>query len=146
MFERLFPRRPKDPKPLPQPDGQLALGALLMRVAFADRQLKLAEIAAVDRILAATFGLGQLEAAKLRATCTDLEMHAADKDEFARILRTEVPYGDRKALAHAMWQVILADGVLLDIEEAKLHEIEAALGLSEEDSAAARTAALGNSA
>ena len=37
MFARLFPRRTPDPKPLPQPDAQLALGALLVRVAFADR-------------------------------------------------------------------------------------------------------------
>ena len=77
--------------------------------------------------------------------CTDLERQAADPDEFARILRDEVPYGERKALAHAMWQVVLADGERDDLEEATLHEIEAALGLSAEDSAAARAVALGTS-
>ena len=143
MLNRLFPRRTPDPKPLPQPDAQLALGALLVRIALADQDYQLAEVAAIDRILSATFGLGPLDAAKLRADCTDLERHGTDPDEYARILHDEVPYPERKALAHAMWQVVLADGVRDDIEEDKLHEIEAALGITPEDSAKARTAALG---
>ncbi|MEP4197493.1 MAG: TerB family tellurite resistance protein [Aliishimia sp.] len=142
MFERLFPRRPKDRKPPPQPDAQLALGALLVRVAMADHEYKATEVAAIDRILSATFGLKPLDAAKLRAACEDLEMHGADPSEYARILHDEVPYADRKALANAMWQVALADGDRDDSEEAKLHDIEAALGLSAHDSAQARAAAL----
>lgn len=141
MLSRLFPRRAR--APLPQPDSQIALGALLVRIALADRDYKQVEVAAIDRILASTFGLGPLEAAKLRATCTDLEMHAADPDEFARILRDEVAYDDRKAFANSMWQVVLADGQREDGEETVLHEIEAALGLSPEDSDAARASALG---
>ena len=52
MFERLFPRRKPDPKPLPQPTPQLALGALLVRVALADRTYRAAEVGQIDRILA----------------------------------------------------------------------------------------------
>ncbi len=142
MFERLFPRRPKERKPPPQPDAQLALGALLVRIALADREYKATEIAVIDRILSATFGLGPLDAAKLRAACEDLEMHGAHPEDYARILREEVAYTDRKALAFAMWQVALADGARVDTEEDSLHEIEAALGLSPEDSAQAREAAM----
>ncbi len=143
MLSQLFPRRKPARTPLPQPDSQIALGALLVRVALADRDYKQSEVAAIDRILAATYTLGPIQAAKLRATCTDLELHAADPDEFARILRDEVAYDERKSLAHAMWQVVLADGERDDLEELKLHEIEAALGLTDDDSAAARNAALG---
>lgn len=146
MLSRLFPRRTPARPPLPQPDSQIALGALLVRIALADREYKQAEVAAIDRILATTFKLGPLQAAKLRATCTDLEMHATDPDEFARILRDEVAYDERKALVHAMWQVVLADGESDDLEETTLHEIESALGLTPEDSAAARTTALGGPA
>ena len=70
-------------------------------------------------------------------------MHATNREDFARILRDEVPYGERKAMAHAMWQVVMADGERDDLEEGALHEIEGALGLAPEDSAAARQAALG---
>lgn len=143
MLSRLFPRRKPARPSLPQPDSQIALGALLVRIALADRDYKQAEVAAIDRILAATFNLGPLQAAKLRATCTDLEMHAADPDEFARILRDEVAYEERRAFAHKMWQVVLADGERDDLEESALHEIEAALGLTAEDSAAIREAVLG---
>lgn len=143
MFERLFPRRKSVEAPLPQPTAQLALGALLVRMAFADRTYKASEVGQIDRILSKTFGLKPLEAAKLRATCETLERHAPGTPEFARILRNEVAYAERKALADAMWKVVLADGDVERSEEDTLRDIERALGLSDEDIAAARRTALG---
>lgn len=142
MFERLFPRRKPDTKPLPQPNAQLALGALLVRVALADRNYRASEIGQIDRVLAATFKLKPIEAAKLRATCEALERHAPGTPEFARILRDEVDYAQRKALADAMWSVALADGDRTESEEVQLVAIETALGLSDEDIASARQNAL----
>ena len=138
MFERLFPRRAPEPKPLPQPNAQLALGALLVRVAFADREYKATEIGQIDRILSRTFGIGPIDAAKLRATCEALERDAPGTPEFARILREEVDYADRKAMGDAMWSVALADGHSDESEEIQLEAIEVALGLTELDIAAAR--------
>jgi len=130
MFERLFPRRKPEPKPLPQPNPQLALGALLVRVAFADRDYRASEIGQIDRILARTFDIGPIEAAKLRATCEALERDAPETPEFARILREEVDYADRKALGAAMWAVAMADGHRDEKEEIQLTAIETALGLT----------------
>ena len=144
MFERLFPRRAPTPEPLPQPNAQLALGALLVRVAFADHQYRASEVGQIDRILAATFDLKPLDAARLRATCEALERHAPGTPEFAIILRDEVAYEDRKALADAMWSVALADGQRDDDEEQMLQTIENALGLSAADIAEARQTALGH--
>ena len=141
MFERLFPRRAKSKPKLPQPNPQLALGALLVRVAFADRQYDATEIAAIDRILQSTFSLGPIQAAKLRATCEALERDAPGTPEFARILREEVAYDARKSLARSMWQVLLADGAHADIEETVLHEVETALGITPEDSQAIQSQA-----
>lgn len=142
MFERLFPRRKPTPKPLPQPNSQLALGALLVRVAFADHKYRASEVGQIDRILSGTFGLKPLDAAKLRATCEALERDAPGTPEFAKIVRDEIAYDDRKALADAMWSVALADEERHDAEEAMLKDIEIALGLSDEDIQAARQAAL----
>ena len=142
MFERLFPRRKADPKLLPQPNTQLALGALLVRVAFADRDYQASEVGQIDRILSATFNLKPLEAAKLRATCEALERDAPGTPEFARILKDAVAYADRKSLADAMWSVALADGNRDDAEEEMLQSIENALGLTPEDIEAARQNAL----
>lgn len=143
MFERLFPRRKPARKPLPQPNAQLALGALLVRVAFADRNYKASEIGQIDRILAKTFNIGPIEAAKLRATCEALERDAYDTPEFARILREEVDYADRKALGAAMWDVALADGHSDEDEEIQLLAIETALGITEADIEELRRAATG---
>lgn len=142
MFDRLFPRRTPAPAPLPQPDAQLALGALLVRVAFADRNYQAAEVSQIDRILARTFELKPIEAAKLRATCEALERDAPGTPEFARIMREEVNYADRKAMGQAMWDVALADGKRDDLEEIQLMAIEMALGLTDEDIARARENAL----
>ncbi|MEX0311489.1 MAG: TerB family tellurite resistance protein [Tateyamaria sp.] len=128
---------------MPEPTPQLALGALLVRVAMADREYQAPEVAAIDKILAATFDLKPLDAARLRATCEALERHAPGTPEYANILRETVPYADRLGLAMAMWQVLLADGEHANIEEEVLHQIEAALGITEADSADIRTRALG---
>lgn len=133
MFERLFPRRAPQTKPLPQPDAQLALGALLVRVAFADRTYRAAEIGQIDRILGKTFNLKPIEAAKLRATCEALERDAHDTPEFTRILREEVDYAQRLALGEAMWSVALADGHRHESEEIQVLAIETALGLTDQD-------------
>lgn len=141
MFERLFPKRKK--APLPQPDAQLALGALLVRVAFADSVYRPEELAQIDKVLAETFALGPIAAAKLRATCEALERDAPGTPEFADILRAEVDYDDRLRLASNLWRIVLADRQLLPIEESVLHQIEGALGIKPEDSAAIQTAAKG---
>jgi len=144
MLERLFPRRAPSPRPLPQPNAQLALGALLVRVALANRQYLASEVAQIDRILAATFTLKPLDAAKLRAECEALERHAPGTPEFTKILRDEVAYADRKALGDAMWLVAMADGRRDEDEELQLLAIETALGLSDEDIQSARNNALGD--
>jgi len=142
MFERLFPRRAPSPAPLPQPTPQLALGALLVRVAMADENYRASEIGQIDRVLAQTFDLNPIEAAKLRATCEKLERDAPMTPEFAQILREEVNYADRKALGDAMWAVALSDGERHEQEEIQLQAIEMALGLTDVDIQAARDAAL----
>ena len=142
MFDRLFSRRKPEPRHLPQPDAQLALGALLVRIALADHNYRASEVGQIDRILSATFDLKPLEAAKLRATCEALERDAPGTPEFARILREEVTYQERQALAAAMWSIVLADGEIDAEEETLLENIEIALGLEARDIEAARANAI----
>jgi uncharacterized tellurite resistance protein B-like protein len=143
VFERLFPKRPKEKPKLPEPTPQLALGALLVRIAMADSDYQAAELAAIDKVLASTFNLKPIAAAKLRATCEALERHAPGTPEYAKILRDTVPYDDRLNLAFSMWKVLLADGEHVAIEETTLHQIEAAMGITPDDSADIKSRALG---
>lgn len=141
MLNRIF-NRPASPDPLPEPDAQLALGALLVRVAQADNVYTAAEIGQIDRILARSYDLKPIAAARLRATCEKLERHAPGTEEFGELIRKEVPYEDRMQIVGALWEVVLADGERDDAEEEMLHLIETTLGILPKDSNAAKQAAL----
>lgn len=146
MFEMFFPKRHRNAPALPEPTPTLALGALLVRVAFADQTYRASEVAMIDLILARSFDLGPIEAAKLRATCEALERDAPGTDAFAALVRENVDYGERRAFARAMWQVVQADGRTKSSEVSALHQIEAALGISAADSSAVQQEALGKGA
>ena len=128
----------KADQPLPEPDARLALGALLVRVAKSDAHYKFDEIKQIDRILALRNALNPIEAAKLRATCEKLEAQAPETAEFAALIRENVAYAERVGAVAALWQVVLADGIRHENEEALVSLIEGTLGVSRADSAAAR--------
>ena len=132
------------PTRLPAPDEQLALAALLIRVARADGHATGDEIARIERILAARYALTAEAAKALRVEAETAETLAPDTVRFTRALKDAVALEDRKALLEALWKVALADGVR-DAEEDRLLRLVAnLLGLSDVDSALARhRAALG---
>ena len=139
MWDGLIARltgKASEPQPLPEPDEQLALGALLVRVAKSDREYHVAEIAEIDKILAKSFNINAVEAAQMRATCEKLEAQAPGTPDFALIIREHVDYAHRLEVVHALWDVILSDGRDTPEEDAALHEIEGHLGIDPQDSPA----------
>ncbi|MFQ1702808.1 TerB family tellurite resistance protein [Loktanella agnita] len=139
MFNDLI-RRMTDPAPdtLPDPDARLALGALLVRVARSDNDYADAEIAQIDRVLGKRYDLSPFEAAKLRGECETLEAQAPDTVRFTRAIKDAVVYEDRLAVIKAMWSVVLADGVREDEEDSLMRVVASLLGVSDQDSHAAR--------
>lgn len=131
---------PKAP-PLPEPDERLALGALMVRIAKSDRDYALAEIKRIDRLLARLYGLGPIEAARMRALCERLEHDAPDTAHFGHVTRETVCAETRLAALAALWEVVLADGENAPEELDVLGAAREAMGLSEADSAAARALA-----
>ncbi len=129
------------PRPLPEPDARLALGALMVRVAKSDAAYRVEEIARIDRILAAANGLNPVEAARMRADCEKLERAAPGTDAFAALIRDTVAHDGRLDTLRALWQVTLADGVERPEELDVIETTRIALGLTPEDNDAAHTAA-----
>ncbi|NBZ89440.1 TerB family tellurite resistance protein [Stagnihabitans tardus] len=126
------------PSRLPAPDEQLALAALLVRVARADGHASPAELARIDRILASRYALAPEAARALRQEAETAEQLAPDTVRFTRALKEAVPLEDRKSLVEALWRVALADGQR-DAEEDRLLRLAAnLLGLNDVDSALAR--------
>lgn len=139
MFERLLSALlGPTPARLPEPDAQLALAALLVRVARADADYAEAERLRIDRVLAGRYGLSPFEAGRLRAEAEALEAAAPDTVRFTRALKDAVPHEDRMSLMQAMWSVALADADRDAEEDAVIRLVADLLGVSDRDSALAR--------
>ena len=139
MLKKLFQAfRPPQHDKLPDPDAELALGALLVRVAQADRDYKLEEISLIDRILARLYQHNAIEAAKVRATCEKLHAAAPETDTFGKLIRETTDLQERLAALDALWEVVLADGNSDEGEVKIVEEARIAMGLSFNDSKAAR--------
>lgn len=127
-----------DPAPLPEADAQLALTALLVRLARADGDYATVEIDQIDRIISARYGMSPFEAAALRAEAETLEKDAPDTVRFTRAIKDAVPYEDRISVVEALWTVALADDGRDDAENALLRMVAPMLGVEDQDSARAR--------
>ncbi len=139
MLKKFFQAlRPPQNTALPDPDAELALGALMVRVAQADRDYKLEEISLIDRILARLYQHNAIEAAKVRATCEKLHAAAPETDTFGKLIRETTGLEERMAALDALWEVVLADGDSDEGEIKIVEEARAAMGLSFNDSKAAR--------
>lgn len=140
VLSRLFSRQPA---PLPELDTRLALAALLVRAAKADGTYAVQEIGKIDRILAKTFALNPVEAAKMRATAEKLEHAAPDDDKFADAICASVDQATREGVLAALWQVALADGHRRPEEESFFQHAAAHFDVDAEAMARAREAATG---
>jgi len=120
------------------PPTQLALAALLVRVARADDSYDDAEARRIDQALMKCHGLGPFQAAKLRTEAEKLETVAPDTVRFTRALKDSVALEERVALIEALWSVALADGVRDQHEEQLIRLVANLLGVSDQDSARAR--------
>lgn len=139
MLKRFFKAlRPPHHEQLPDPDAELALGALMVRVAQADRDYKLEEISLIDKILARLYQHNAIEAAKVRATCEKLHAAAPETDTFGKLIRETTDLKERLAALDALWEIVLADGSSDEGEIKIVEEARISMGLSYKDSQAAR--------
>ncbi|MEL0436377.1 TerB family tellurite resistance protein [Phycobacter sp. K97] len=143
MLKKLFQAfRPPQSPALPDPDAELALGALMVRVAQSDREYQLEEISLIDRILARVYQHNAIEAAKVRANCEKLHAAAPETDTFGRLIRETTGLEERLAALDALWEVVLADGNEQEGEVKIVEDARKAMGLSYADSQTARARAL----
>lgn len=123
---------------LPPADARLALTALLVRVARSDGDYAADEIAQIDQVIAARFGLDGAATGALRSEAEALEKAAPDTVRFTKAIKDTVPYEDRLGVIEALWQVVLADGERDEAENALMRMVAPMLGVSDVESAMAR--------
>ncbi|WP_333816941.1 tellurite resistance TerB family protein [Tabrizicola sp.] len=138
MIELLRHLLAPEPPRLAEPDAQLALAALLVRIARTDGLYAAEEVERIDRVLSLRHGLDPFAAAKLRAEAEMLEAEAPDTVRFTRALKEAIALEDRAELMVALWSVALADGLREAQEDRLMRLVANLLGLTDVDSALAR--------
>lgn len=126
------------PAPLTAEDAELALAALLVRLARADDSYDEGEKMRIDRVLAMRRGLGPEAARALRTRAETVEAEAPDTVRFTRALKEKIAYEDRAGVIESMWDVALSDDARAPEEEALIRLTASLLGINDRDSALAR--------
>jgi uncharacterized tellurite resistance protein B-like protein len=127
-----------EPTRLPEPDAQLALATLLVRIARTDGLYAAEEVERIDRVLSRRYGLDPFATAKLRTEAEAMESEAPDTVRFTRALKEAVALEDRADLMTALWSVALADGLREAHEDRLMRLVASLLGLTDVESALAR--------
>lgn len=139
MFKSLLRRLLAPAQTAPTlPEREVALAALLVRIARADGSYDAQEQSRIERILVRRDGLAAPEATALRLRAEEIEAEAADAVRFTRLLKTMVPLEDRAGVIEALWEVALADGHRGAEEDAQIRLAANLLGINDRDSALAR--------
>lgn len=119
-------------------DADLALAALLVRIARADERYDTAEQVHIEQIMAHRCGLNADEATALRHAAETAEAEAPDTVRFTRVLKDRIPYDDRINVIETMWQVAVSDNHRHAEEDAVIRLVANLLGINDRDSAFAR--------
>ena len=125
------------PAPIDRDEAELAIAALLVRVARADDHYDQAERDRIERVLACR-GLTPDAARARRLRAEALEAEASDTVRFTRQIKDRIALEDRRAVLAALWEVALADDDRAADEESLIRLVASLLGLTDRDSAEIR--------
>lgn len=137
LLTRLFAEQP-DRASVDTDDAEVALAALLVRVARSDDRYHQVEQRRIEQVLARRRGLTPKQAAEQRAAAEMIEAEAPDTVRFTRIIKDRIALEDRFGVIAAMWEVAYADEDRATDEESVIRLVAGLLGINDRDSALAR--------
>ena len=119
-------------------DAEIAIAALLVRIARADNHYEQSEKDRIDLVLARRRGLSQADAAARRHTAEAIEAEAPDTVRFTRQIKDRIALDDRAGVIAALWEVCYADLRRDADEETMIRLVASLLGVNDRDSALIR--------
>ncbi|MBF5078765.1 TerB family tellurite resistance protein [Paracoccus sp. NBH48] len=138
MFMDLLTRLMGDTAaPIDRDEAELAIAALLVRVARADDHYDQAERDRIEQVLSRR-GLTAAEAATRRAQAEALEAEASDTVRFTRQIKDRIALEDRRAVLAALWEVAYADNSRGADEDSLIRLVSSLLGMTDRESAEIR--------
>ncbi|WP_299912524.1 TerB family tellurite resistance protein [uncultured Paracoccus sp.] len=137
LLTRLFAEDTEDRR-IDAGDAEVALAALLVRVARADDRYDGVEQRRIEQILARRRGLSASQAAERRAAAEMIEAEAPDTVRFTRTIKDRIALEDRFDVIAALWEIAYADETRGADEESMIRLVAGLLGINDRDSALAR--------
>lgn len=147
MFRNLLNRlflETDQPAHLDAQDAEVAIAALMVRMARADDHYGAAEQARIDQVIAHRRGLDMTEAAERRAAAEMIEAEAPDTVRFTRMIKERIVLEDRIDVIGALWEIAYADGQRSAAEETLVRLIAGLLGVTDRDAGIARKQVMAN--
>lgn len=120
---------------------RLVAAALLFRAVFVDGTAKQDELAMVERILEEEFGLEHSDCEKLMDEAKEAAMNASDLYGWTKRVNAHYNMDEKLYLMEKLWQVVLADNHVDDLESAMMRRLAGLIYVTDADSARARQAA-----
>jgi uncharacterized tellurite resistance protein B-like protein len=130
------------PGPRGQDELQLAAAALLVEAARLDDHFDAAEREVIRDVLSRRFAIEAAAVDELIAVADDRITASAEIYGFARIVKNRFSHKQRVELIEMLWEVVYADGTLHHYEASLLRRIAGLIYVSDQESGAARKAAL----
>ena len=119
-----------------------AIAAILVRAAKTDNEYTESEKKLIDHLLANNLNIGQEDARLLRLQGQELEMEINDNVQLTRIIKQDIPYEDRHQLIEQLWSIVLDDNNRTPEENKLMRVLTHLLGISDVNSAKARSKVL----
>jgi uncharacterized tellurite resistance protein B-like protein len=127
-------------------DCQLAIAALLVRVATVNSEMSQARRGRLHVVLKSVFGLDYLATARLIDAAAAAERRAIDLYHFTRQLNEIFDHKDRRRVVGMMWEILYADGCVNECEANIIWRASDLLGVSTRDRIELRQKIAANSA
>jgi uncharacterized tellurite resistance protein B-like protein len=119
-----------------------AIAAILVRAAKTDNEYTESEKKLIDHLLANNLKISQEDARLLRLQGQELEMEINDNVQLTRIIKQDIPYEERHQLVEQLWSIILDDNNRTPEENKLMRVLTHLLGISDVNSAKARSKVL----
>ena len=119
-----------------------AIAAILVRAAKTDNEYTESEKKLIDHLLANKLNISLEDARLLRLQGQELEMEINDNVQLTRIIKQDIPYEERHQLVEQLWSIVLDDNSRTPEENKLMRVLTHLLGISDVNSAKARSKVL----
>lgn len=121
-------------------DPRIAAAALMHHVMEADGFSQEAERLQIRQALAQSYGVAGLELDVLAEAGENADHEAIDLYAFTSVLKRHLDDEGRKTFIRLLWEVVMADGELHELEENTVWRVAELIGVERNDRIAARRA------